>query len=458
VQRIVWLCLLAVALVVPAGIVAQTDGGSRSGASIIKLYPGQLKRVGGVLIGCGTHKRQVNLKVGWQVTKRVGKTTYLIKCVPEPKKAAKPVPKPTPTPTVPTPTTPTPTPPPTPAPNPNPTPTPPPNPTPNPTAKLSVASDGKLSWTATAGATGYRVAEVVTGSEVGIKFTTVSASVLTFTPTAHPGETWDYDVQPTGGAWYGRVSYKWPGVAPPPVPPYTVCASGCPYTSIMDAVHFAKAGDTITVGPGTYTQGQSCYPDDGTCSTTIWIDKDLTLHGAGASQTFIGGGNHFTLTVNSGNVVLSGVTFNVGGNGGSGISNGGNLRLDDSVVTGYSAVFGGGITNGKTLTLNRTTVTGNFADMGGGIVNNGSASLNSSVVSNNRAGLEGGGIVNTGSLFLNATNVFGNGASDPSATGRGGGVVNEGGTVTLSGSNISNNWIGTNKAPSNCVGFVCPTP
>ncbi len=36
--------------------------------------------------------------------------------------------------------------------------------------------------------------------------------------------------------------------------PYTVCPSGCPYSSIQEAINDAFPGDTITVGPGAYKE------------------------------------------------------------------------------------------------------------------------------------------------------------------------------------------------------------
>lgn len=51
-----------------------------------------------------------------------------------------------------------------------------------------------------------------------------------------------------------------------------VCPSGCPYTSIQDAVDDAESGDTIQVGAGTYAE-------------TVHVDTpNLTIDGAGPSQ------------------------------------------------------------------------------------------------------------------------------------------------------------------------------
>lgn len=57
---------------------------------------------------------------------------------------------------------------------------------------------------------------------------------------------------------------------------YTVCSFGCPYERIAKAVEAAKEGDTVTIGPGTYTEN-------------IMIQKNLILKGAGSGKTVIKG-------------------------------------------------------------------------------------------------------------------------------------------------------------------------
>ena len=52
----------------------------------------------------------------------------------------------------------------------------------------------------------------------------------------------------------------------------TVCASGCPFTSIESAVAAAAPGAVVTVGPGTYTPVR-----DETYASTMVVTKDLTL-------------------------------------------------------------------------------------------------------------------------------------------------------------------------------------
>jgi predicted outer membrane repeat protein len=149
-----------------------------------------------------------------------------------------------------------------------------------------------------------------------------------------------------------------------------------------------------------------------------------------------------------------------------GIANGGNAVLNSTKVDNNTAshTSGAGIVNHGTMTLNKSEVNGNTAAgtgvvaSGGGIVSAqgppGTApttlTINNSSVNNNRAGGDGGGIANGiplpgpmplpgGALTLNHSQVTGNTAA------RGGGIFNNGGTVTLAATSITGN------TPDNCA-------
>ena len=138
--------------------------------------------------------------------------------------------------------------------------------------------------------------------------------------------------------------------------------------------------------------------------------------------------------------------------------------MTDNTATGGPAGGGGGISNGGTLVSNQSLVIGNTAPgaAGGGILNHANATLNETVVSGNNAlddssgdtGM-GGGIANANfggapppTLVLNESIVAGNSVS---ADGMGGGIANitfvgpgTAGTVTLNHTLVRFNH------PNNC--------
>ncbi|GAB4579691.1 MAG: hypothetical protein Fur0022_24290 [Anaerolineales bacterium] len=130
--------------------------------------------------------------------------------------------------------------------------------------------------------------------------------------------------------------------------------------------------------------------------------------------------------------------------GGGGIYNiGGDLTLNDCIVTGNSAAYnGGGIVNvGGTMTLNRTTVSGNSAGNhgdGGGILNFASMILNDSTVSGNNAYGDGrgAGIYNSGTLTIDHSVIAGNIAENEGA-----GIFNSGTLFIINHSQIQNNTL-----------------
>ena len=148
-----------------------------------------------------------------------------------------------------------------------------------------------------------------------------------------------------------------------------------------------------------------------------------------------------------------------------GIANGGNAVLTKTDVDNNTASFtsGAGIVNHGTMTLTKSEVNGNTAAgrglfaSGGGIVSAQgppgtvptTLTLNDSTVKDNTAGGDGGGIANGiplpgpmplpgGALTLNRSRVTGNTAA------HGGGIFNNGGTVTLTASSVTRN------TPDNC--------
>jgi len=218
-----------------------------------------------------------------------------------------------------------------------------------------------------------------------------------------------------------------------------VGGSGC-YPTIQAAVDAAHAGDTITIGAGTFAGG-------------VTITKSLHLQGAGAASTIIRGGDHVLTigaygaasepTVSIGGVTVTGglarsspVSVPLFGKAGAWAAGGGieippgthladgaTVTILDSVITGnranpdtsipsgiscpggfpqgqcpFAPASGGGIDSWGALTLIRTTVAGNSAGAapgqpgttsdanGGGIYSRqGGLTLDHAIVSGNQA-------------------------------------------------------------------------
>lgn len=208
--------------------------------------------------------------------------------------------------------------------------------------------------------------------------------------------------------------------------------------SLRDAITTAAPGDTIDFGvTGTIT-----------LSSTLVIDKDLTISGPGAASLSVSGNNSVVVFVTNyhTNVTISGLTVTGGFNGdqggwGGGIVNRGSMTVNDCVITGNTIPAGGGpgggIFNYSSLQLINSTVSGNAAAYGGGGVwNNGNARLEitDSIVSSNSAGGNGGGVSNVnGTVTVTRTRIVGN-----SSQSSGGGVSNYG-TLTVIDSTVSGN-------------------
>ena len=144
----------------------------------------------------------------------------------------------------------------------------------------------------------------------------------------------------------------------------TVCPAGCDYTSIQATHDAAAAGDTVSVGAGTFTE-------------QISITKNLTVTGTGPGTTTVdGGGVGPVISVASGAIVT----------------------IESLAVTGgVTAGNGAGVLNEGTLTLNQTLITGNegtsrTGSHGGGVSNMGTLTITDSVISDNITGAGGGGV------------------------------------------------------------------
>src|SRR5215472_8195505 len=152
--------------------------------------------------------------------------------------------------------------------------------------------------------------------------------------------------------------------------------------TIEHAISLALSGDTIGIGPATYTEN-------------LTIGISLRIIGSGAPSTIIDGGGFNTVVVIStegANVTLSKVTIRNGrGNYGGGISNLGTLTINSSTITGNIASDGGAMElwYGGTVTINNSTIAGNSATYGGGVdlTHGGTATINNSTIAANSSGI-----------------------------------------------------------------------
>ena len=233
---------------------------------------------------------------------------------------------------------------------------------------------------------------------------------------------------------------------------------GC-HATIQAAVDAAQDGDTISVGPGTFTGG-------------ITIDKDIALVGVAAAATIIrGGGPVLTIGAHLGAdppaVSIAGVTIT-----------GGVSRVGFAPGEDFAGVGGGiyvppsaGFATGAMVRLDHVAVIGNRAEPvttlpfpctptivcqfgyaeGGGISNFGTMTVRDSRVSDNEAGAgvtsfaAGGGIYNhvQGDLTVERTEVSRNRLrlGRPNAIVASGGGITTHGRLALSDSIVSDNSV-----------------
>lgn len=227
-----------------------------------------------------------------------------------------------------------------------------------------------------------------------------------------------------------------------------VCPDLQPGADVQAAINAAAPGDTLRLCPGRFR-----------VTSTLNVNKDLTLIGAGFQETILDGEDaRRVVTVSSPTTGTAAITLEnltiTGGNatgagGGIGLQSNTTVTLRGVVVTKCMAVTGGGVTMlGSTLILENTAITDCIAtdpEVGGGGIasTEGTVILKAdSTVARNRAGKCGGGLLmlaanasKTNVLTLQAgSQVFENEADE------GGGICVFFGTVTVeAGSSVGDN-------------------
>jgi hypothetical protein len=217
----------------------------------------------------------------------------------------------------------------------------------------------------------------------------------------------------------------------------TVCAQGCAYASINDAVTAAKSGDTVSVGSGTYHELVSITQKNlnliGNSEDTTVLDGvsyagGLYVQGVRTSPGTVVNISKLTVThAAGGGIVVSQAEVHLDkvilisnesefGNGGGLAVLGGTVTVTHSVIAHNHAPNGGGgglyvgedfsDSRPGILTVTDSVVSANSAYEGGGLFvgANGTANLVSSTVSENNA--QSGG----GAFIAGAANAFPAGA------------------------------------------------
>jgi hypothetical protein len=202
-----------------------------------------------------------------------------------------------------------------------------------------------------------------------------------------------------------------------------VCAHGCPYSQVADAVAGAHSGDTVRIAPGTYRGG-------------FTITKNLALTGSGAPSTVIrGGGPVITIGTELGatepTVSIRGVTITRG--------------LTQTAFGETFEALGGGVyipaaadfAPGATVTISASVITDNVAAPSDSVPAGFSCGPTGDCTF---AHAGGGGVDSWGYLTLDHTVVTNNQAAGPvTSDANGAGVYSQAGTLTVRDSLIAGN-------------------
>ena len=230
--------------------------------------------------------------------------------------------------------------------------------------------------------------------------------------------------------------------------------------AIMQANHTTGEGTDIILPAGLYNLTRPISgldgPDNGDLNLTTPNSGNpvINIIGAGAANTIIDGqGIDRVIFVDTGRTAsISGVTIRNGfraTSDGGGIRNYGTLNVSYSTISDNKARWGAGIANFEgILDVSYSTISGNISEYhGGGIFNIGtpdtpSLFLTNTTVSQNSASGTGGGIVNNMGLvnIYNSTIALNTADADHDNNGEAGGIYTYGGGVF----NVRNTLIALN--------------
>ena len=219
-------------------------------------------------------------------------------------------------------------------------------------------------------------------------------------------------------------------------------------------LHLTGAGQ-VTVS-GSSVGGNTAAAEGGglwnsATGTMVVSDTDVSGNTASGPAADQGGGlfsDGGSLRVQRSNV-QDNVADGAAGSGGGILNNLGKLRLDNSTITGNTAVrAGGGVeANVGSTTVNRTTLsfnsTGTNPGNGGGLhlTGAGTVTVSRALVHGNTAAAEGGGLWNssTGTMVVSGSSIRDNTAGGDLADQGGGGLFSDGGSLSVNDSEIRDN-------------------
>ncbi len=207
------------------------------------------------------------------------------------------------------------------------------------------------------------------------------------------------------------------------------------------------SGNTST-GAAAGAGGGAIFNAGTTTLDTVTVDSNSVTGAAG------NGGGVMNAATGVMTITNGSITNNTATRAGGGIENADGtititgLNLSDNTVSMNPGNGGGLHSGGGTVTMNDGTVSGNTAAReGGGLWTNGTMTVNGTMITGNEgqgadATQGGGGLFvdpGMGGAMLTVSDATITGNSATGASGSGGGILNEGGTLVISGSTISNN-------------------
>jgi uncharacterized repeat protein (TIGR01451 family)/CSLREA domain-containing protein len=239
--------------------------------------------------------------------------------------------------------------------------------------------------------------------------------------------------------------------------------SDCSLREAIEAANSDPDTNTITFDIPIATD-PGCNGGSGPCTITLGFGElnpqtNMSISGPAAYGVVVSGANSSrAFDVTAGNVNISNLIISDGEmpfGGGLGTSSAGTLTITNCSISGnHASNGGGGINNDGTLTVINSTINDNSSNGGGaGIRNTGTLTLVNSTISDNLADRKGGGLLNdshdgigiahiTNSTITNNNANHDDSDSCDSSPCDGGGVYNNGPTLTLRNTIVAGNLYG----------------